>query len=105
MNGEIATEPNGWNRAGRGDEIEKLQEIGFVVLDQDKKMWIDDMNFEAKVINAANESFAIAEVNRIRNENEIVLYNHFTGQTTEPMYSSSPSREHRGGLTRTWNAS
>ena len=82
VNGEIATEPNGWNRAGRGDEIEKLQEIGFVVLDQDKKMWIDDMNFEAKVINAANESFAIAEVNRIRNENEIVLYNHFTGQTT-----------------------
>lgn len=83
VNGEIATEPNGWNRAGRGDEIEKLQEIGFVVLDQDKKMWIDDMNFEAKVINAANEkSFDIAEVNRIRNENEIVLYNHFTGQTT-----------------------
>lgn len=37
VNGEIATEPNGWNRAGRGDEIEKLQEIGFVVLDQDKK--------------------------------------------------------------------
>ena len=53
VNGEIATEPNGWNRAGRGDEIEKLQEIGFVVLDQDKKMWIDDMNFEAKVITAA----------------------------------------------------
>ena len=26
VNGEIATEPNGWNRAGRGDEIEKLHQ-------------------------------------------------------------------------------
>lgn len=81
VNGEIATEPNSWNRAGRGEGIEKLQEIGFVVLDEEKKMWIDDMYFSAQVTNSANESFAIAEVNRIRNENEIVLYNHFTGVT------------------------
>lgn len=81
VNGEIATEPNGWNRAGRGEGVELLQEIGFVVLDEEKKMWIDDMYFEARVTNAADESFAIAEVNRIRNENEIVLYNHFTGET------------------------
>ena len=82
VNGEIATEPNNWNR-GRGDtDTEKLQDIGFVVLDEEKKMWIDDMYFGAQVTNSANESFAIAEVNRIRNENEIVLYNHFTGQST-----------------------
>lgn len=67
------------------------------------------MNFEAKVINAANESFAIAEVNRIRNENEIVLYNHFTGQTTSDIDGTDvlikPVEGASWGLTRTWNAS
>ena len=68
VNGEIATEPNDWNR-GRGDtDTEKLQDIGFVVLDEEKKMWIDDMYFGAQVTNSANESFAIAEVNRILKE-------------------------------------
>lgn len=81
VNGEFATEPNNWNRANRGEGIERLQEIAFVMLDEEKKMWIDDIYFEARVTNAANESFAIAEINRIRNENEIVLYNHFTGET------------------------
>lgn len=81
VNGEIATEPNNWNRANRGEGIELLQEIGFVVLDEEKKMWIDDMYFDARVTRADGESFTIAEVNRIRNENEIVLYNHFTGAT------------------------
>ena len=68
------------------------------------------MNFEAKVINAANEkSFDIAEVNRIRNENEIVLYNHFTGQTTSDIDGTDvlikPIEGASWGLTRTWNAS
>lgn len=81
VNGEFATEPNNWNRGNRGEGIERLQEIAFVMLDEEKKMWIDDIYFEARVTNAANENFAIAEINRIRNENEIVLYNHFTGVT------------------------
>ena len=81
VNGEFATEPNNWNRGNRGEGLERLQEIAFVMLDEEKKMWIDDIYFEAQVTNAANESFAIAEINRIRNENEIVLYNHFTGVT------------------------
>ena len=36
VNGEFATEPNNWNRGNRGEGIERLQEIAFVMLDEEK---------------------------------------------------------------------
>ena len=79
-NNEIVTEPNGWNRGRATNPVDLLQEIGFAVIDKNKKIWIDDMGFDGKVIYKGT-SYGISEVNRIRNENELVFYNSYSGKT------------------------
>lgn len=78
-NGEMVTDPNGWNR-GRGSADELLQEIGFAAIDKDKKIWVDDMGFDGKVTYKGS-SYSISEVNRVRNENELIFYNSYSGKT------------------------
>ncbi len=70
MNGEMVTDPNDWNR-GHG-------EIGFAMIDKLKKMWIDDVEFIGKVT-IENNQYLISQINRVRNENELVMYNSFLG--------------------------
>jgi hypothetical protein len=78
-NGELLSDPNNWNR-GRGTTAEQhLQDIGFAMIDTNKKTWIDDVRFEGKVrIEGAGE-YPIAEINRIREANELVFFNHYLG--------------------------
>ncbi|MFA6870665.1 MAG: phosphodiester glycosidase family protein [Bacteroidaceae bacterium] len=73
-NGELITEPSNWNR-GHGS-------IGFVTLDDTKKVSIGDFNFEGSVVIPNKGAYTIANVNRFRGENELVFYNHFVGSTT-----------------------
>lgn len=73
-NGEMVTDPNDWNR-GHGS-------IGFAVLDADKKMWINDMAFDGKVQVDGKEDYPIAEINRVRQTDELVFFNHYVGTKT-----------------------
>ncbi|MGC3978132.1 MAG: phosphodiester glycosidase family protein [Paludibacteraceae bacterium] len=78
-NGEMITMPSTWNR-GRAETAEGLlQEIGFAVIDENKKVWIDDMGFNGKVTIDGLGDYSISEINRIRKANQIVLYNGFLG--------------------------
>ena len=80
--GEMVTDPNGWNR-GRGETPEDLlQEIGFAVIDENRKVWIDDMGFDGKVTIDGVGDYAISEINRIREANELVFFNSYLGGTT-----------------------
>ncbi len=72
-NGEMVTEPNDWNR-GHGN-------IGFAALDKNKKLWIDDMNFDGKVIVEGQDSYSISQVNRVRGADELVFFNNYVGKT------------------------
>jgi len=76
LGGEIITDPNSWNR-GHGN-------IGFALIDSDKKVWIDDITFVGKVKISNNQEYPISQINRIRGENELVLFNKYlgTGKTT-----------------------
>lgn len=73
-NGEMITDPNSWNR-GHGD-------IGFAVVDADKKVWIDDMEFDGGVTIDGVGAYPISEINRIRKTNELVFFNSYVGATT-----------------------
>jgi hypothetical protein len=78
-NGEMITMPSTWNR-GRGETAEELlQEIGFAVIDASKKIWIDDMSFQGKVIIDGVGTYPVSEINRIRKTNQIVMFNSFMG--------------------------
>lgn len=79
-NGEMITDPNGWNRGRSKDQKELLQEIGFAIIDKQKKIWIDDFGFDAKVEIPKIGSYPIAQVNRIRKEDELVFYNSYLGE-------------------------
>lgn len=79
LDGEVITDPNGWNR-GRGDI--SLPDIGFAMLDANKKMWVDDIVFNGKVTIPNIGEYPIAEVNRIRKDNELVLFNQYIGTQT-----------------------
>lgn len=77
MNGEIITDPNNWNR-GREDTEPGL-DIGFAMLDTNKKALIDDINFEGKVTIPNVGDYLLSEINRVRNPNELVMFNGFLG--------------------------
>lgn len=78
-NGVLITDPNGWNRGRTTVPEELLQEIGFAVIDKNRKIWIDDMGLDAKVtIDGAGE-YPISEINRIRKTNELVFFNNYMG--------------------------
>ncbi len=70
-NGEMITDPNNWNR-GHGS-------IGFAMIDSAGKAWIDDISFSGTVKIPGNSEFPLSEINRIRNENELVLFNQYLG--------------------------
>ncbi len=73
-NGVLIGEPDNWN-AGHGDR-------GFVMIDREKKVHIDNMKFAGTVTTAAGEQYKIRDVNRTRvnpNENELTLFNHSLG--------------------------
>lgn len=70
-NGEILTDPNNWNR-GHGS-------IGFAMIDSDKKVWIDDISFAGKVKLSGGEEYPVSQINRIRGENELVVFNNYLG--------------------------
>lgn len=78
-NGEMITDPNKWNRGRTKDPKALLQEIGYAIIDKQKKIWIDDMAFDGSVITAKKETYPISAVNRMRNADELVLYNHYMG--------------------------
>ena len=71
LNGELLTDPNGWNR-GHGS-------IGFAMIDANKKVWIDDIAFAGKVKISNNGEYPISQINRMRGENELVLFNNYLG--------------------------
>jgi hypothetical protein len=79
-NGEIITDPNNWNRGRSKDQAELLQEIGFAIIDQHKKIWIDDFGFDAQVEIRNVGKYPITQVNRMRKEHELVIYNSFMGK-------------------------
>lgn len=79
-NGVLIGEPSDWN-AGHGDR-------GVVMIDRQKKVYIDNMNFVGTVHIASND-YAIRDVNRTRelpDTNEITLFNHYIG--TNPTRST-----------------
>ena len=71
MGGEIITDPNNWNR-GHGS-------IGFAMIDANKKVWIDDIAFAGKVTIPNKGEYPVSQINRIRGENELVLFNSYLG--------------------------
>ena len=71
INGEMVTDPNTWNR-GHGS-------IGFALIDKNKKVWIDDIEFMGKVKIPNKGEYPISQINRVRAENELVLYNKYLG--------------------------
>jgi len=78
-NGQLITDPNGWNRGRTTSPEELLQEIGFAVIDNNRKIWIDDMGFDGKVTIDGAGNYPISEVNRIRKTNELVFFNNYMG--------------------------
>lgn len=71
MGGEMITDPNSWNR-GHGS-------IGFAMIDTNKKVWIDDIDFAGKVTIPNKGEYPVSQINRIRGENELVLFNSYLG--------------------------
>jgi len=81
-NGEMVTDPNSWNR-GRGTTTEELlNEIGFAAIDENRKLWINDMGFDGKVTIEGVGEYRISEINRIRKTDELVFFNSYVGQIT-----------------------
>jgi len=81
LNGEMITDPNGWNRGRGATPEELLQDIGFAVIDENRKAWIDDMGFDGKVTIDGGD-YPISEINRIRKTDELVFFNSYVGPTT-----------------------
>lgn len=73
-NGEMVTDPNGWNR-GHGA-------IGFAVIDTDNKVWVDDMQFDGKVQIEGVGDYTISEVNRVNQPDQLMFYNSYVGEKT-----------------------
>ena len=72
--GVMIGNPSNWN-AGHGDR-------GYVMVDRDKKVWIDNMDFRGTMA-YGEQTYQLREVNRTRitpKENEIVLFNHYLGK-------------------------
>lgn len=69
--GEMITDPNNWNRS-KGD-------IGFAIIDENRKALICDMKLDAKVTVDGVGQYAISEINRIRKTNELVFFNGYIG--------------------------
>jgi hypothetical protein len=90
MNEEMITMPSSWNRGRATTPEDLLQEIGFAVIDTNKNIWIDDMGFDGKVIINGVGEYPISEINRIRNNNQIVFFNKFMG--------SVPTRSDDNGI-------
>lgn len=82
INGEMLTEPSSWNRGRTTVPEELLQEIGFAVIDEDRKLWIDDLSFDAKVKIDGVGIFPISQLNRQRAVNKLVFFNRYLGQPT-----------------------
>jgi hypothetical protein len=74
--GELVTDPNNWNR-GRSPAGEP--DIGFVMIDADKELWIDDIQFTAQVTIPEIGSYAISQINRLRGNNQLVMFNSYIG--------------------------
>jgi hypothetical protein len=71
LGGEMITDPNSWNR-GHGS-------IGFAMIDANKKAWIDDIVFTGEVNIPNKGGYAISQINRMRGDNELVLFNNYLG--------------------------
>lgn len=72
-NGVMIGEPSNWN-AGHGDR-------GYVIIDRNKKVWIDNMDFAGTIVYNGQEH-SLRDVNRTRinpSDNEIALFNHYLG--------------------------
>lgn len=79
--GVMITEPTNWNRGRKGGPAET--EIGYLIIDKDKKAAVDDYAFDGKVKLAESE-YPIQEINRCRvteDENQITLYNFYAYNT------------------------
>ncbi len=71
LGGEMITDPNSWNR-GHGS-------IGFAMIDANKKAWIDDIVFTGKVNIPNKGGYTISQINRMRGDNQLVLFNKYLG--------------------------
>ncbi len=75
-NGVLIGNPDDWNLP-HGDR-------GYVMVDLDKKVHIEEMMFGGGIITQTNDTFPILEVGRTRDyptANEIVVFNEYTGRT------------------------
>lgn len=72
LGGEMITDPNNWNR-GHGS-------IGFAMIDANKKAWIDDIVFTGKVNIPNKGGYTISQINRMRGDNQLVLFNNYLGE-------------------------
>lgn len=71
LGGEMITDPNSWNR-GHGS-------IGFAMIDANKKVWVDDIAFTGKVNIPGKGGYTISQINRMRGDNQLVLFNNYLG--------------------------
>ncbi len=100
-NGVLIGEPSDWN-AGHGER-------GFVMIDRNKKAWIEDMRFGGLLTAADASTHPIRDVNRTRvwNEaNELTLFNHYLGTkatraTEYEVVFSTPEWKINGDMTCT----
>ncbi len=99
--GVLIGEPSDWN-AGHGER-------GFVMLDRNKKAWIDEMTFGGVLTASDASTYPIRDVNRTRvwNEaNELTLFNHYLGSkptraTEYEVVFSTPEWKINGDMTCT----
>lgn len=80
-----------WNR-GRADS-DPDKEVGFVMIDENKRVFIDDMRYVAYVEHNGSRH-TLRDCNRTRvnpDENELAVFNHYT-------YGYSPSRQVKDGV-------
>lgn len=78
-NGKILTETNMYSNQWDGGAAR----TGIVSIDKDKKLWIESMSWSGKVTSSkwGTNSFDIAQVNKMCNNNELVMYNSYYGTT------------------------
>ncbi len=72
--GVLISQPDDWD-LGAGDR-------GFVMIDDQKNVYIEDMTFAATITTADNQSYTIREMNRPRwypYADEISIFNHYMG--------------------------
>ncbi|MEG1586286.1 MAG: phosphodiester glycosidase family protein [Bacteroidales bacterium] len=82
--GEIVSDPNGWNRGWVNDPEGLLEEIGFAVIDKARKLWVDDMIFDGKVSIGPDNEYSVDNVNRLRTQDKLVVFNSYVGFTSRP---------------------